>query len=182
VEVGWAVEPTYTDQPNAVALFLHDANDKPITDLGDSLQAQVIFGTQTSDPVKFEAAFGDDSGTPGEYHASVTPTRAGVYTFHITGTVRGQKIDEKFTSSDSTFDSPKDASETEVPVKDPSNADLGAKLDRTAKRLEAVNASAAKEAKKAKDDASMLAIIGIAIGAVGLVVAVVSVAKGRRSA
>jgi len=182
VEVGWAVEPTYTNQPNAVALFLHDANDKPITDLGDTLQAQVIFGSQTSDPIKFEQAFGDDFGTPGEYHAGVTPTRPGVYTFHITGTVHGQKIDEKFTSSDSTFDSPKDATETEFPVKDPTNADLSTKLDRTTKRLDAVNASAAKAAKKAKDDASMLAIIGIVVGAVGLVVGGIGMARGRRTA
>jgi len=178
VEVGWAVEPTYTNVPNAVALFLHDADDQPIKDLGDTLQAQVGFGSQTSDPIKFEAAFGDDFGTPGEYHANVTPTRAGVYTFHITGTVRGKAIDEKFTSSDSTFDSPKDAKETEFPVKDPSNADLASKLDRTSTRLNAGNAAALKAAKKAKDDASRLAMIAIVVGGLGLVV---GLTRGRRA-
>ncbi|HZQ87732.1 MAG TPA: hypothetical protein VFA83_22995 [Acidimicrobiales bacterium] len=179
VEVGWKNEPTYTNVQNAVDFFLNDANDKPITDLGDTLKVEVIFGSQKSDPMPFEAA--GDAGTPGEYLATLTPTRPGVYMFHLTGTIHGQAFDQTFTSSDKTFDSPKDATEVEFPVKDPTNAELATKLDRTSTRLNAVNASAAKAAKKAKDDASMLAIIGIVVGAVGLVVGGIGMARGRRT-
>lgn len=178
VEVGWKSEPTYTNVQNAVDFFLNDANDKPITDLGDTLKVEVVFGSQKSDPMPFEAA--GDAGTPGEYLATLTPTRPGVYLFHLTGTIHGQPFDQTFTSSDKTFDSPKDATEVEFPVKDPTNADLATKLDRMSTRFDTVNASAAKAAKKAKD-ASMLAVIGIVVGAVGLAVGGIGLARGRRT-
>ena len=44
---------------------------------------------------------------------------AGVYTFRFVGTVKGQAIDETFTSSDTTFESPEETTEIEFPVKDP---------------------------------------------------------------
>ena len=179
VEVGWKNEPTYTNIQNAVDFFLNDANDKPITDLGDTVKVQVVFGDQKSDQLAFEPA--GDAGTPGEYVAAVTPTRAGVYTFHLTGTIHGQPFDQSFTSSDSTFDSPKALTEIEFPAKDPTNADLASKLDRTTTRVNADNAAALKAAKKAKDDASMLAIIGIVVGALGLVVGGISLTRGRRA-
>lgn len=179
VEVGWKNEPTYTNIQNAVDFFLNDANDKPITDLGDSLKVQIVFGDQKGDQLSFEPA--GDAGTPGEYLAAVTPTRAGVYTFHLTGTIHGQPFDQSFTSSDKTFDSPKALTEIEFPVKDPTNADLATKLDRTSARLNADNTAALKAAKKAKDDASMLAIIGIVVGALGLVVGGIGLTRGRRA-
>lgn len=176
VEVGWKNEPTYTNIQNAIDFFLHDANDNPITDLGDSVKVQVVFGNQKSDQLAFEPA--GDAGEPGEYLAAITPTRAGVFTFHLTGTIHGQPFDQSFTSSDKTFDSPKAATEIEFPAKDPSNADLATKVDRTSTRLNADNAAALKAAKQAKDDASRLAIIAIVVGALGLVV---GLRRGRRA-
>jgi hypothetical protein len=176
VEVGWKNEPTYTNIQNAIDFFVHDANDNPITDLGDSVKVQVVFGNQKSDQLAFEPA--GDEGEPGEYLAALTPTRAGVFTFHLTGTIHGQPFDQSFTSSDKTFDSPKAATEIEFPAKDPTNADLATKVDRTSTRLEADNAAALKAAKKAKDDASRLAIIAIAVGALALVV---GLRRGRRA-
>jgi len=179
VEVGWKNEPTYTNIQNAIDFFLNDANDKPITDLSDTVKVEAVFGNQKSDQLSFEPA--GDAGTPGEYLAAMTPTRAGVYTFHLTGTIHGQPFDQSFTSSDKTFDSPKDATEIEFPAKDPTNADLSTKLDRTSTRLNADNAAALKAAKKAKDDASTLAIIGIVVGALGLIVGGIGVTRGRRA-
>ena len=176
VEVGWKNEPTYTNIQNAIDFFVHDANDNPITDLGDSVKVQVVFGNQKSDQLAFGPA--GDEGEPGEYLAALTPTRAGVFTFHLTGTIHGQPFDQSFTSSDKTFDSPKAATEIEFPAKDPTNADLATKVDRTSTRLEADNAAALKAAKKAKDDASRLAIIAIAVGALALVV---GLRRGRRA-
>src|SRR5579884_1842387 len=105
--VGWQHEPAYAGAENAVQLFLKDAAGKSIDDLGDppSLQVQVITGSQTSDPLTLQPSFDEDTGlgTHGEFDAPIIPTRPGQYTFHFTGTVNGQKIDEKFTSSDQTF-------------------------------------------------------------------------------
>ena len=126
VEVGWVNEPTYTGFPNGVALFLNDANDQPIEDLGDTLKVEVSFGEEKTGPLDIEPAFGDDFGTKGEYHADVIPTRPGKYTFHFTGTVRGQNFDESFTSSDTGFDEAKDDTEVAFPVKDPSRGRAGA--------------------------------------------------------
>ena len=54
----------------------------------------------------------------------MVPTRPGAYTFHFTGTIRGDAIDETFKSSDTTFDDIKAASEVEFPAKDPSTGEL----------------------------------------------------------
>ncbi|TMK19262.1 MAG: hypothetical protein E6G68_06265 [Actinobacteria bacterium] len=103
VEVGWATEPVYGGYPNAVQVLLHDKNDKPILDLGDTLKVDVSSGGKTRS-LSFEAAFepGGD-GTPGDYRASLIPTRPGTYAFRVNGTIKGVKIDETFTCSDKTF-------------------------------------------------------------------------------
>ncbi|HLJ08433.1 MAG TPA: hypothetical protein VKX24_07830, partial [Acidimicrobiia bacterium] len=126
--VGWQHEPAYAGSQNAVQLFLKDAKGKPIDDLGDppSLEVQVVTGNQTSDPLTLEPSFDADTGlgTHGEFDAPIIPTRPGDYTFHFTGTVNGQKVDEKFTSSDTTFDTVKEPTVAEFPAKDPSAGDL----------------------------------------------------------
>ena len=58
-------------------------------------------------------------GTHGEWDAAITPTQPGVYTFHLTGSINGQAVDEKFTSSDTTFDSVADPVGIEFPTKTP---------------------------------------------------------------
>src|SRR6266545_3616700 len=50
-----------------------------------------------------ERKIGGD-GTPGDYRAWFIRTAPGPYTFHFTGSIKGQKVDEKFTSSPTTFD------------------------------------------------------------------------------
>ena len=95
--VGWVNEPTYTGFPNGVALFLNDAAEQPITDLGDTLKVEVSLGEEKSGPLALEPAFGDDFGTPGEYNADLIPTRPGAYTFHFTGIGPRPDLDESFT-------------------------------------------------------------------------------------
>jgi hypothetical protein len=52
------------------------------------------------------------------------PTRPGTYEFHFTGEAGGEQIDEVFTSSETTFDSPSDPAQFQFPAKDPSTAEL----------------------------------------------------------
>lgn len=169
--VGWDNEPAYAGQPNSVGARLTDTAGKPIVDLGETLEVEVIFGGQTSSKMKMEPGFALNPdgtarfGTLGAYSADLTPSRAGVYTFHFTGTIKGQAIDERFTSSETTFDSPKEISEVAFPAKDPNNAQLADRINRTSSRL-----------SDDTDTAKILGYVGIGLGALALIAAL---ARGR---
>lgn len=173
--VGWADEPTFVGFKNGVQLLLRDAAGKPVTDLGDTLKVEVIFGDQKMAPVTLERAFGKTYGTPGDYRAPLVPTRPGNYTFHFTGTIKDQQVDQSFTSSEKTFDPATAASEIEFPVKDPSRPELAQRIERLGPRIDSV-AAAANEAKAATGQAMGLAAGGIVLGVVGIGLAL----SGRR--
>ena len=179
--VGWKSEPTFTDSRNGVQLFLSDSKGKPVTDLGETLKVEVIF---TSDNGKMpamglEPAFGEGFGTPGEYGAPVIPTRPDKYTFHFTGTVKGQAVDQSFTSSETGFDEAKDASTIQWPGNDPSRGQLAEKINRLDPRLASAQ-SDIKKAQDAADAARNLAIAGIVLGALGTIALVIALTRGRR--
>ncbi|MCU1463074.1 MAG: hypothetical protein JWO37_3149 [Acidimicrobiales bacterium] len=181
--VGWISEPTYAGFPNAVQLIVKDAAGKPIDDLGSppTLKVEVGTGTQKSDPLAFKASFDPDTGfgTHGEFDSEIIPTRPGVYTFRIFGTINGQAVNETFTSSDTTFDSVREPAEVEFPTKDPSTGQLATSIQQLTPRVDTAVAAAktqAKAAKNAKDKASTattLAIValvaGVVLGGAGLV-------------
>jgi len=184
--VGWQHEPTYAGIQNAVQLFIKDAKGHPIDDLGDppTLKVQIISGTQTSDPLELTPSFDADTGlgTHGEFDAAVIPTAPGDYTFHFTGTINGQKIDEKFTSSDKTFDTVKEPTEVEFPAKPPSVGQLATNLDRLNPRVDAAVSSAqsaARAAKSAKDKAGTATVLAVVALIVGVVLGGVGIVRGR---
>ena len=184
ITIGWQHEPTYTGIENAVQVFIKDAKGNPVDDLGDpsSLKVQAINGSQTSDPLKLTGSFDADTGlgTHGEFDAAIIPTVPGDYTFHLTGSINGQNVDEKFTTSDKTFDPVKDPTEVQFPAKVPSNSQLAQSVNRVTARA----STAAKDAKNSADTATTLAIIGIGagvlLGGAGLIVAIT--ARRRRTA
>ena len=159
-EVGFGDEPPYIGEKNSVQLILSTKVGKPVTDLGDSLQVEV--STAGNQPMKLalEPNFevGGD-GTPGDYRAWFIPTTPGKYTFHFTGTTKGQNVDQSFTSSSTGFDEVKDPSGVEYPAKDPTSGQVAARLDREVPRLESATASA-----------RTLAVVGIVVGVAGLLV------------
>jgi hypothetical protein len=159
--VGWADEPTFVGFKNAVQVILSGSDSKPLTDLGEGLKVKVIFGDQQSDLLPLEPAFGESWGEPGDYRASIIPTRPGTYTFQFVGEIKGTPVDQRFTSSEKTFDSPREPSQVEFPVKDPSPAELAVR----AERLDAHLAVAAQGATSART----YGIIGIVLGAVAVV-------------
>ena len=169
--VGWSDEPTYTGFKNSVQLILADAAGKPITDLTDTLKVDVRFGSQTSGPLDIERAFGRTYGRPGDYRAQIVPTRPGTYSFHFTGTVGKQKINETFTSSEKTFDNVQSPAAIEFPVKDPSAADLSGRLERIGPRIDAAGAGAAR--------ATTIGTIGVVAGVVGIVVGLGAIWRRR---
>ena len=182
--VGWETEPTYTGVPNAVEMFVHDASGKPVDDLGpNGLKVQVIFGTQTSDPLAMEGSFDPDTGLGlhGQYLASIIPTAPGDVTFHFTGDINGQKIDEKFTSGPTTFNTVSDPTSVQYPNKVPTNGALADSINRINPRVGQAQATATA-AKSSASSAKTLAIVAAVIGAIGLVLggAALAVALGGR--
>ena len=181
--VGFGQEPAYAGQPNSVQLLL-SKGDKPVTDLGDTLSVSVGFGDQSKD-VSVEPFFEiGEFGTPGDYRAWFIPTRAGQYSFHLTGTIHGTKIDETFTSGPKTFDDAVSPADVEFPVQDPTNGELADRLDREIPRLEASMAAVKSSAASAADDASSarnLALVGVVLGALGLIAGIAGIAFARRS-
>ena len=160
--VGWQREPTYTGVVNGVQFFVKDAKGNPVDDLGDppSLKVDVTTGGKTSDPLDIKASFDPDTGegTHGEFDAALIPTSPGDYTFHFTGNIKGQNIDEKFTSSDTTFETVKDPTAIQFPSKEPSPGQLATSVNRLDPRV--------KNATDKAKSASTLAIVALVVGAV----------------
>lgn len=181
--VGFGQEPAYAGQPNSVQLLL-SRGGKPITDLGDTLSVTVGFGDQSKD-VSVEPFFEiGEFGTPGDYRAWFIPTRAGQYSFHFTGTIRGTKIDETFTSGPKTFDDVVNPTDAEFPIQDPTNGELADRIDREIPRLEASIAEVKASVGSAGDDASSartLALVGVVLGALGLIAGIAGIALARRT-
>ena len=183
LEVGWGTEPAYAGTENSVQLLITHAG-QPVTDLGDTLKVEVSFGDQTQE-FPIEPFFDEEEGfgTPGDYRAWLIPTRAGTYSFHFTGTIDGEKVDETFTSGPKTFADVDDPASVQFPVQDPSTGELAARIEREVPRINDAIDAANTSAKSAADDASnatTFAIVGIAVGALGLAVAVVALVSARK--
>jgi hypothetical protein len=181
--VGFGDEPTYAGEKNSVILLLSDAKDKPVTDLTDTLKVAV--STASAEPLNlsmepnFEVG---EFGTPGDYRAWFIPTTPGAYTFHFTGSIKGQKVDQTFKSGPTTFDEARDPAEIQYPVKQPTGGQLATRADRESARIDAALAAERDQAKDDAASARTLAIIGLVVGALGLIAAIVALARGRRPA
>jgi hypothetical protein len=180
--VGFGDEPAYAGEKNSVQLLLADAKDKPVTDLTDTLKVEVATGSAEPLQLPVEPFFEvGEFGTPGDYRAFFIPTAPGSYSFHFTGTIKGQKIDQTFTSGPKTFSDVEDPAQVQYPAKQPTTGQLATRVDRETGR---VNAALAAERDQAKDDAASartLAVIGLVVGALGLLVAIVALVQRRRT-
>jgi hypothetical protein len=179
--VGFGDEPAYAGEKNSVQLLLADAKDKPVTDLTDTLKVEVTTGSAEAMQLSIEPFFEvGEFGTPGDYRAFFIPTAPGSYSFHFTGTIKGQKIDQTFKSGPQTFSDAEDPAQVQYPAKQPTTGQLGTRVDREAGR---VDAALATERKQAKDDAASartLAIVGLVVGALGLLVGIAALVMVMR--
>jgi hypothetical protein len=162
MRVGWLNEPTYTGSVNAVFVAVAHKGGGAIADA--KLQTTVLFGDKTSSTKGDALTLEPSDETPGDYTAAIVPTRPGTYTFHVTGTAAGAKIDQYFTSSETTFDDVKDATADEFPAKDPSAAQLGQRLNNAQTKA---NAGASR------------ATIALIVGAAGIVVGLLALLRPR---
>jgi hypothetical protein len=174
--VGWGDEPAYSTFKNSVQLSLSERGGDPVTDLGDTLKVEVSFGDQTTtlalEPSFVVGVFGE----PGDYRAWLTPTRPGSYTFHFTGTIKGARVDQRFTCGEETFDCITDVAEIQFPAKDPSTAQIAERLDRELPRTDQKIAAVRNDASTAQ----VLGIIGIALGALGVIAGLVAMRRKAR--
>jgi hypothetical protein len=161
-------------------------------DLGPTLKVTVSYGNQTMDQMTMEPDFEvGEFGIPGDYRAFFVPTRPGDYTFHLTGTVKGTKVDESFTSGPNTFSSVDDPSSVEFPVKDPTTGELGDAVQRlqprvdgivaAQRRLAAQTTSVGHDADSAKSLATVALLVGGGLGLVGVIVGAAGLAAARRA-
>jgi len=177
--VGWANEPIYAGERNAALLILTTTDGRPVNTLGDSLKLQVGFGTQSIN-LPLELTYDPDTGegTPGEYLASFIPTVPGNYTFHFTGRIGKQKIDETFAHADG-LESVDDPSAVEFPVKEPPVSQVAALAQRLSTRLDAAQ-RAQERAQDSANGAKTIGYVGIAVGAVAVLgVGVLAVSRRR---
>jgi hypothetical protein len=179
--VGFGDEPAYAGEKNSVQLILAGADDKPVVDLGNTLKVEVTTGSAEPLELAMEPFFEvGEFGTPGDYRAFFIPTAPGTYSFHFTGTIKGQQVDQTFKSGPQSFSDIEDPAQVQYPVKQPTGGQLATRADRETTRI---NTALAAERDQAKDDvasARTLAIIGLLVGAIGLVVGVVALTRGRR--
>lgn len=170
--VGWGSEPAYAGQLNSVQLVLTKlSTGKPFTNLTDTLQVTVMYGQQKVD-FALTPTFDADTGfgTPGDYRAWFFPTAPGDYTFHFTGKIGAQKVDESFTSGPTTFATVEDPTAAQFPVRAPTNAQLSQRMDAELPRL-------ATESEVSS--ARTMGIVGIVVGVIGIVVAGVALMRKK---
>jgi hypothetical protein len=179
--VGFGDEPAYAGEKNSVQLLLADANDKPVTDLTDTLKVDVTTGGAQPLKLAMEPNFEvGEFGTPGDYRAFFIPTAPGSYSFHFTGTIKGQKVDQIFKSGPQTFSDIDDPAQVQYPVKQPTGGQLATRADRETARINAALTTERDQAKSDAASARTLAIIGLVVGLLGLVAGVVALARGRK--
>ena len=162
--VGFGTEPAYAGTTNSVQLI--------ISNNGKGLKAAVSTGDAEPKEMALEPYFGEGWGEQGDYRAFFIPTAPGAYTFTITGTLGGKKINKSYTSGKDGFDEITDPAEVQYPAAEPSGSQLNTRLDRETARLNAALAAERQAADDEVADARQLATIGLVVGALGLLAAV----------
>jgi hypothetical protein len=181
--VGWGTEPAFAGEVNSVQLLLVH-HGEPVVDLGDTLDVEVTFGDET-EPFTLEPFFEEgEFGTPGDYRAWLIPTEPGQYSFHFSGTIDGEDVDETFTPGPGGFEEVESTQSVQFPEQDPSTGELAERIDRVEPRLASSIDEVQADVQSNADDASSamtLGLIGVIVGAVGLIVAIAAlVVSGRR--
>ena len=201
IAMGWLNEPTYLGAENAVVAIVKDKDGKAVNDLaaGDLTVVVSAAGQQTA-ALPLQPSFDPDTGlgTPGEYDAWLIPTQVGDYTFHLTGTIHDQAVDETATSSDQTFNSVSAGTEVQFPVKLPALSDLTTLVGRVDGRATSAGAAAAQAqqaagsaetaatqarqaATRASDDANRALLVGVLVGGLGLLFGLAGLLVGLRA-
>jgi hypothetical protein len=168
--VGFINEPAYAGQLNSIDLTICKGDQcnyvvqdgsrivsNPVNDADKTLKAEVSQGTVAPLSLPLEPRFRN----PGKYASYFVPSKVGTYTFHISGTLEGNQINEKFTSGPNTF-----GDANQIQVYPPVTQTTATQAD-------------VQTTQNSANTAMTLGIVGIIVGVVAL--AVGGFALGRRS-
>ncbi len=154
VEIGWEDEPAFADQVNAVQVRVTTL-DGAVVDALEALRVDVSFGSESRVlPLV-------STGRRGEVLARLIPTEPGTYTFRVTGSLQGRRIDVRSTCSQDTFDCVSDSSDMRFPTENGPEGDIVARLDRQLQRADA-RATASSTTRQIAVGAAVLAILALA--------------------
>jgi hypothetical protein len=168
--VGFGTEPAYAGVTNSVQVIISN-NGKPVTD-AKGLKVAVTTGDAEPRQMALEPYFGEGRGEQGDYRAFFIPTAPGAYTFKLTGTLGGKKLNNSYTSGKDGFDEVTDPAEVQYPAAEPTGQQLTTRLDRETARINAAMAAERQAADDQVASARRMATIGLAVGALGLVAAI----------
>jgi hypothetical protein len=104
VEIGWVNEPPIANEPNDVVVNVAGAPSEGSTPAAGPAPTQIAPESIDVSKLVVTAEYGGQSkqltiqplgeDTPGQYVAPMMPTRAGIYTIHLTGMVGDTAIDK----------------------------------------------------------------------------------------
>jgi len=158
--IGWGDEPAFEGFRNTIEVDVVETAGGAAPDLtGATMTVDVSFADQHV-TLPMRPAFRQ----PGKLRAFLVPTRAGTYSFHFSGTIKGLAIDATSTCSNTTFACVGDVSEIQFPVKDPSAGQLAERMDRALPRAEGASSRAST--------AAIIAVGALAIAALALAMAI----------
>jgi len=167
IVIGWGEEPAFTGSRNSVVVTVSERGGA-LKEAAASLSVEIVFGSERI-TLPLEPVFNH----PNEFRAWLVPTRAGTYTFHVTGKIRGQAIDVTSTCAENTFHCVEEAAEIQFPVKDPSAGQLADRIDRSLPRAELATETAAS--------ARLIAIAALAIAIAGSAAAILLSLRRRNA-
>jgi hypothetical protein len=168
--VGWINEPALLNQPNSVDLRItRTADSSPVTGAEKTLKVEI-----QADGQKLNADLTPRFNTPGAYNSSLTPTKAGSFTFIFTGTIDGTPINETFKAGQGTFgliEEPK-----AFPQSLPAIQDVAKSVD-AIREGNVAAAAAGKSDSSDSNTALIVAIVSLIVGAAGLGLGVYGLSK-----
>jgi hypothetical protein len=134
---GWRVEPAFAGVYNGPELLIEMKDDatKKVTGAEATLKLEVVFGDKTKQ-LKLGAAWGQ----PGRYEADLLPTRAGDYSFKLTGKIGDTEVNETFSSADGEFSSVEPAGDILFPDDNADITNLQTQIDQLKAEIEALKA------------------------------------------
>ena len=155
--VGWAEEPPLSGFKNAVEVDVSTAAGVPVSEVAGPPTVEVSFGDEAIVLPLLPAE------RQGSFQAVLVPTRPGVYTFHVMGTVKKRPINATSTCSEATFECVVDASDVQFPAKEPSSGQLADRIERALPRAE--------RAVETADESRRLALAGAVFAVLALITA-----------
>ncbi len=167
LEVGWVQEPPYVGSVNAIEVDVSDPRSGAPVSASNSLVVQVSHGDQ-----RVSLPLQPDAERPGTFTASLEPTAAGTYAFHVSGAIRGRQIDVVATCSERTFECVSSPSAIQFPAAVPTADQQALAVSRALQR--------AQRATDSADTSRTIAVLALVL-AVLAVIALVVVLRTTRS-